>query len=279
MQYCGIGLRFEHIDQVLNERPAIPWLEVISDNFMQPGTVQQDYLLEVAAHYPLSLHGVGLSLGSMEPLNQAYLTQLKQLADTINPLRISDHLCWTNSHGVHSHDLLPLPYTDTTVQHVADRIKQVQDYLGRELVVENVSSYLQYTHSAMPEWVFVNQVLEAADCGLLLDVNNIYVSAFNHGFAAQDYLAVMPVERVREVHLAGYSDRGTHLLDTHSQPVSDPVWALYQQFLQTTATPVPTLIEWDIDIPPLEILLQEAAKADALLLATHPQPVPDKSHG
>ena len=262
--YCGIGLRFEHIDQLLAEKPDIPWLEVISDNFLMPDTVQQDYLWEVAEHYPVSLHGVGLSLGSAEPLDKHYLALLARLAEDLLPLRISDHLCWTHAHGVYSHDLLPLPYTPATVQHVADRIKQVEDFLGRELVVENVSSYLEYADSTMTEWEFVAEVTELADCGLLLDVNNVYVSAFNHDFNAQQYLSAIPMDRVREIHLAGYSDRGTHLLDTHSQPVSDPVWELYTQVLQHVG-PVPSLIEWDIDIPPLAVLLTERNKAEALL--------------
>ncbi|MEZ5478498.1 MAG: DUF692 domain-containing protein [Thiolinea sp.] len=168
------------------------------------------------------------------------------------------------AHGLHSHDLLPLPYTPATVQHVADRIKQVQDALGRELVVENVSSYLEYRESQMPEWAFVTAVLEQADCGLLLDVNNIYVSARNHGFSALTYLEALPLQRVREIHLAGYSDRGTHLLDTHSAPVSAAVWALYREALQRSG-PVPTLVEWDNDQPPLDILLAEAVKAEAIL--------------
>lgn len=264
LTHCGIGLRFEHIDQVLAEKPAIPWLEVISDNFLKTGSVQQDYLFEVAEHYPLSLHGVGLSLGSVDPLDTHYLQQLKQLAAQVKPLRISDHLCWTAAHGVHSHDLLPLPYTAETITHLTDRIKQVQDTLGCELVVENVSSYLSYQHSTMPEWAFVATLVEQADCGLLLDVNNVHVNAVNHGFSAVDYLAAMPMPRVREIHLAGYTDRGTHLLDTHNQPVSDAVWALYASVIRKHGA-FPTLIEWDVDLPPLPVLLAEAHKAETLI--------------
>jgi hypothetical protein len=261
---CGIGLRFSHIEQILAERPAIPWLEVLSDNYLVEGSVQQDYLLEVAEHYPLVMHGVGLSLGSVDPLNTDYLKRLKALADQVNPAWISDHLCWSAVHGMHTHDLIPLPYTQATIEHVAARIRDVQDFLGRELMIENVSSYLQYKDSVMPEWAFFSEVAEAADCGMLLDINNIYVSAHNHGFETEKYLSAIPAERVRQLHLAGFEDRGTHLLDTHGSPVSEPVWALYETALQTLG-PVPTLIEWDNNIPPLGVLLAEADKATAIL--------------
>jgi uncharacterized protein (UPF0276 family) len=261
---CGIGLRFSHIDQILNERPAIPWLEVLSDNYLVEGSVQQDYLLEVAEYYPLVMHGVGLSLGSVDPLNMNYLQRLKALADKIDPAWISDHLCWSAVHGVHTHDLIPLPYTQSTIEHVAARIRQVQDFLGREVIIENVSSYLQYKDSVMTEWEFISEVVEKADCGLLLDINNIYVSARNHDFEPETYLYGVPGGRVRQLHLAGFEDRGTHLLDTHGYPISEPVWALYEKALQKLGA-VPTLIEWDNNIPSLEILLAEADKATVML--------------
>ncbi|MEZ5476008.1 MAG: DUF692 domain-containing protein [Thiolinea sp.] len=261
---CGIGLRAEHIDQILAEKPPIPWLEVLIDNYLVPGSVQQDYLFEIAEYYPLVFHGVGMSLGSVDPLNTAYFSRLKPLLARLNPAWISDHLCWTAVHGMATHDLIPLPYTDETVQHVAGRIRQVQDRLERRLVLENVSSYLQYQQSVMTEWEFLTAVSAEADCDILLDVNNIYVSAFNHAFAAQDYLRGVPAERVRQIHLAGHDDRGTHLLDTHGAAVADAVWELYAQALQRFGA-VPTLIEWDNDIPELVVLLAEAGRAQAYL--------------
>jgi len=260
IQHCGIGLRAQHIDQILAEQPTIPWLEVLTDNYLLEGGVQQDYLLEVAEHYPLTFHGVGMSLGSTDPLNLDYFKRVKTLADRIKPAWISDHLCWSSAHGLVTHDLLPLPYTDETINHVASRIRQAQDLLERPLMIENVSSYLQYQQSKMIEWDFLIAVAEQADCKILLDVNNIYVSAVNHGFDALDYLQAISKPRVQEIHLAGYDDRGTHLLDTHGFPVSAPVWDLYQVAIQRFGA-VPTLIEWDNQIPSLERLLAEAQHA------------------
>lgn len=261
---CGIGLRFSHIEQILESHPPVPWLEILSDNYLVEGSVQQDYLLEVADHYPLTMHGVGLSLGSVDPLNTDYLQRLKALADKVKPAWISDHLCWSAVHGMHTHDLMPLPYNQATIDHVSDRIKQVQDYLGYELILENVSSYLQYKMSEMPEWEFFSEVAESADCGMLLDINNIYVSAHNHDFDPDTYLNAVPVSRIRQMHLAGFEDRGTHLLDTHGHPVPEVVWALYEKALQRFGH-VPTLIEWDNNIPSLDVLLDEASKASDML--------------
>ena len=260
IQGCGVGLRFQHIDQILADKPEVPWFEVLSDNYLIQGSVQQDYLIEVAEHYPLTFHGVGMSIGSTDPLNLDYLNRLKYLEQLIQPAWISDHLCWTGVHHQVTHDLVPLPYTEETIQHVASRIQQVQDFLGRRLVIENVSSYLQYQDSVMTEWEFLLAVIEAADCDLLLDVNNIYVSSQNHDFDAMDYLQTIPKERVKEIHLAGYEDKGTHLLDTHGQAVTPPVWDLYEKALAQVGN-VPTLIEWDNNIPSLERLLAEAEQA------------------
>lgn len=257
---CGIGLRFQHIDTIADSKPPIPWLEILTDNYLLPGSVQQDYLFEIAEHYPLTFHGVGMSLGSTDSLDTDYFSRVKALVERVNPAWISDHLCWTSAHGFVTHDLIPLPYTEETVRHVSQRIRQAQDLLGRRLVIENVSSYLQYQQSAMSEWDFLCAVAEAADCDILLDVNNIYVSACNHDFDPLAYLSAIPVQRVREIHLAGYEDRGTHLLDTHGYPVSDAVWALYAQAIQRFGA-VPTLIEWDNNVPELPVLLAEAAKA------------------
>ncbi|RVU84321.1 DUF692 domain-containing protein [Leucothrix sargassi] len=261
---CGIGLRFSHIEQILKDLPPVPWLEVLSDNYLVEGSVQQDYLFEVAEHYPVTMHGVGLSLGSVDPLNQDYLHRLKTLADKVKPAWISDHLCWSAVHGMHTHDLMPLPYNQSTINHVSERIKQVQDFLGHELIIENVSSYLQYTMSEMPEWEFFSEVAESADCGMLLDINNIYVSGHNHDFDPETYLNAVPASRVRQMHLAGFEDRGTHLLDTHGHPVPEVVWELYDKALQKFGA-VPTLIEWDNNIPSLEVLLAEAEKASNML--------------
>lgn len=262
---CGIGLRFEHIDRILKEQPNIPWLEVLSDNYLNPNSVQQDYLLSIAELYPLSLHGVGMSIGSVDPFNEDYFSLLKALIDRVNPERVSDHLCWTAVHGMVTHDLIPLPYTDETIRYVAGRIREAQERLEREIVIENVSSYLQYKQSAMTEWEFFTAVVEEADCGLLLDVNNIYVSAMNHNFDPLEYLRAIPTKRVRQIHLAGYEDRGTHLLDTHGNHVTEPVWDLYAHAAKQVGN-IPTLIEWDNDVPELEILLAEADKAGSIQL-------------
>ena len=257
---CGIGLRFQHIDQILAEKPPIPWLEILSDNYLTAGSVQQDYAIEIAQYYPVTLHGVGMSLGATEPFNEDYFQRLKAFANQVNPAWISDHLCWTSAHGWVSHDLLPLPYTEATIKHVVQRIREAQDRLERRLVIENVSSYLQYQQSTLTEWEFITAVAEEADCKILLDVNNIYVSAFNHDFDPCKYLDSIPIERVQQFHLAGYEDKGTHLLDTHGHKVSDPVWGLYRLALQRFGA-LPTLIEWDNNIPSLEELLAETHKA------------------
>ena len=260
IQGCGIGLRLEHFDDIDRQQPKISWFEVLSDNYLIEGTPQRDYLYQFRNNYPVTFHGVGLSIGSTEPLNTVYLQRLKKLRDEVQPAWISDHLCWTSAHGVVTHDLIPLPYNETVVKHIVDRIKQVQDFLGEQLVIENVSSYLQFKSTDMSEWDFINEVIRQSDCRLLLDVNNIYVSAQNHKFDAEEYLFAMPAERVAEIHLAGYEDRGTHLLDTHSRPVTPPVWDLFKKAIQHVGN-VPVLIEWDNDIPTLERVIEEADKA------------------
>lgn len=260
---CGIGLRLEHFDAIEKKQPDMPWFEVLSDNYLLEGTSQRDYLYEFRKNYPVTFHGVGLSIGSTEPLNMDYLQRLKKLKDEVQPAWISDHLCWTSAHGVVTHDLIPLPYTESVVKHIVDRINQVQDFMGEQLVIENVSSYLQFKSTDMSEWDFINEVTRQSDCRLLLDVNNIYVSAQNHKFDADEYLFAMPAERVAEMHLAGYEDRGTHLLDTHSRPITPPVWDLFKKAVQHVGD-VPVLIEWDNDIPSLETVIAEANKADAI---------------
>lgn len=270
VQGCGIGLRLDHFEKIEETKPDVPWFEVLSDNYLLEGTMQRDYLRKFRHDYPVTFHGVGMSIGSTEPLNQDYLKRLKQLKEEIQPAWISDHLCWTSAHGVVTHDLIPLPYTQSVVKHIVDRILQVQDFLGEQLVIENVSSYLQFKSTEMSEWDFINEVTHQSDCRLLLDVNNIYVSAQNHHFDAEEYLLAMPAEKVAEMHLAGYEDRGTHLLDTHSRPVTEPVWALFKKAVQHVGD-VPVLIEWDNDIPSLERVIQEAHKAQVLQQEILPQ--------
>lgn len=260
---CGIGLRLDHFDAIDKTRPDVPWFEVLSDNYLIEGTTQRDYLRQFRNDYPVTFHGVGLSLGSTDPLNQDYLRRLKTLKNEIQPAWISDHLCWTSAHGVVTHDLIPLPYTQSVIKHIVERILQVQDYLGERLVIENVSSYLQFKASEMSEWEFINEVTRQSDCKLLLDVNNIYVSAQNHHFDAKEYLLAMPKERVAEIHLAGYEDKGTHLLDTHSRPVTPPVWSLFERAIEHVGD-VPVLIEWDNDIPSLERVIEESHTASQI---------------
>lgn len=257
---CGIGLRRQHYAEVVGSHPAIDWFEVISENFMVEGGRPLAILDTVRKHYPIVMHGVSMSLGSADPLNRRYLRELRDLARRVQPAWISDHLCWTGVGGRNLHDLLPLPFNDSTTDYVARRIRAVQDFLERPILIENVSSYLTYRESTMPEWEFLARVAEAADCGILLDINNIYVNAFNHRFDADAYLAAIPVGRVVQFHLAGYSDFGTHLLDTHDHPIADEVWALYERAVGRFGK-VSTLIEWDDNIPALDELVKTAGRA------------------
>ena len=263
IQGCGIGLRLDHFNEIDEQKPDIPWFEILSDNYLIEGTPQRDYLYKIREDYPITFHGVGMSIGSTEALNTDFMNSLKKLNNELQPQWLSDHLCWTSAHGVVSHDLIPLPYTSAVVEHIVDRINQIQDFLGQQMVIENVSSYLQFKDTEMSEWEFINEVVKRSDCRLLLDVNNIYVSSQNHGFNAEDYLYAMPADRIAEIHLAGYEDKGTHLLDTHSRAVTDPVWDLYTKAVEHFGD-VPVLIEWDNDIPPLQRVMQEAAKAESI---------------
>jgi len=259
----GLGLRTEHYAAVLRERPPIDWLEILSENYLVPGGKPLWYLERVRERYPLVMHGVSLSIGSSAPLDRAYLKALRQLAARIEPAWISDHLCWTGVDGINLHDLLPLPYTQEALRHVARRVQQVQDFLGRRILLENVSSYIAYDGSALTEWDFLAQLAAEADCDILLDVNNIYVSAVNHGFDARHYLEAMPRERVRQLHLAGHSERGGYLVDTHDAPIAGPVWELYRLARQRFGD-IATMIERDANIPPLEELLIELDRARRL---------------
>ncbi len=264
IQAVGIGLRTPHYRTILEQRPAVPWFEVLIDNYFAKDSPPERHLAAVREHYPVTFHGVGLSLGSTDPLNRDYLTRLKELIDCYQPALVSEHLAWVSVGETYLHDLLPLPYVEEAIEHIAERIYVVQEFLGRQILIENVSSYLSYHASVMPEWEFLAEVARRVDCGILCDVNNIYVSAQNHGFDALDYLNAIPIERVQEMHLAGYEDQGTHLLDSHSQPVHAPVWELYRQALQRFGS-VPTLIEWDNDIPEFATLQAEARTAQTMM--------------
>jgi uncharacterized protein (UPF0276 family) len=261
----GVGLRAEHYREVLGETPSaapprVDWFEAITENYLDSGGRPLHVLTRVRQDYPVALHGVALSIGSADPLNEAYLRALRVLVQRIEPALVTDHLCWTAVDGRGLYDLLPLPYTEETLAHVVGRVRQVQDRLGRRILLENPSTYVQFRHSTCTEWEFLAAVAEAADCGILLDVNNVYVSACNHGFEPRRYLDGLPPARVGQMHLAGFTDMGTYLFDTHSAPVSEPVWRLYgyavERFGMTS-----TLVEWDADIPPFDRLCAEAAQA------------------
>ena len=265
---AGIGLRAPHYREVLEQRPPAGWFEVHSENYFGAGGAPLHYLERIRAHYPVSLHGVGLSLGSADHLNLAHLEKLRALVARIEPALVSEHLCWSSIGGRYLNDLVPLPYTDEALRHVSARIRQAQDFLGRQLLIENVSSYLEYHDSTIPEWEFLTAVAQETGCGILLDINNIYVSAVNHGFDASEYLRAIPAAAVQEMHLAGFSvnryEDGEILIDSHGARVAAPVWSLYRQAVQCLG-PVPTLIEWDTDIPALGVLLEEMHSADTIL--------------
>lgn len=252
----GLGLRTEHYDTILADKPLIDWFEVITENYLVPGGKPHYYLEKIREHYSMVMHGVSLSIGSTDPLDWDYLQQVKTLAKKIEPKWISDHLCWTGIHGKNTHDLLPLPYTEEVINHVVNRIQQVQDFLGQRILIENVSSYITYYESRMTEWEFLKTISNRADCLILLDVNNIYVSAINHGFDPAEYVNAIPVERVCQIHLAGHSNMGDYIIDTHDHDIVHPVWDLYSTALRRFGQ-VSTMIERDDDIPPLSALLAE----------------------
>lgn len=252
----GLGLRKDHYETILSDHPKVDWFEILSENYMVAGGKPLHYLTRIREHYPMVMHGVSLSIGSIEPLNHDYLKQLRSLMHRVEPAWISDHLCWTGVSGVNLHDLMPLPYTEEAIQHVVERVARVQDYLGRQILLENVSSYISYHDSQLTEWDFLCQVAERADCLILLDINNIYVSAYNHNFDPVTYLDAMPVERVYQIHLAGHTHLDDLIIDTHDQPVSDPVYDLYAKAVHRFGR-VSTMIERDDNIPPLPELLDE----------------------
>jgi len=252
----GLGLRTEHYNTILETKPKVDWFEALSENYMIPGGKPLHYLDQIREHYPMVMHGVSLSVGSTTAFDQDYLRDLKKLADRIEPAWISDHLCWTGVHGQNIHDLLPLPYTEETVKHVAERVRIVQDYLGRQILLENVSSYASYVNSAMTEWEFITEIAEQADCLLLLDVNNIYVSSYNHNFDAKAFIDGVPAKRVQQMHLAGHQNNGDYIIDTHDAPVIDPVWDLYGYAVSRLGD-VSTMIERDDRMPELQELIDE----------------------
>lgn len=252
----GLGLRIDHYQTVLDTRPAVDWFEVITENYLVPGGKPLHFLRRIREHYPMVMHGVSMSIGSADSLNRDYLQQVKQLAADLEPAWISDHLCWTQAGGTNTHDLMPLPYTEEALDHVVQRVKQVQDILDRRLLLENVSSYVTYTDSCMNEWQFLAEIARRADCLILLDINNIFVSAFNHGFDPLDYINAIPIDRVQQFHLAGHSNMGHYIIDTHDHPVIDSVWDLYRKAVRRFGE-VSTMIERDDFIPPFDELFAE----------------------
>lgn len=256
----GLGLRAQHYRDILDGSPAVDWFEVISENYMVPGGQPLRMLDAIAERYPVVMHGVSLSIASTSPFDQDYLSNLSSLVRRVKPRWVSDHLCWTGVHGTNLHDLLPVPYTEEALEHVVSRISQVQDLLGRRLVIENVSSYIEYESSEMSEWEFVAEVARRADCWLLLDINNVFVSGVNHDFSTKQFLDAIPADRVVQFHLAGHSEGETCLIDTHDQPVSEDVWNLYAKAIERFG-PVSTMIERDDNIPPLADLVAELHRA------------------
>jgi uncharacterized protein (UPF0276 family) len=259
----GVGLRPRHYARWLSERPPVAWVEATSENYLGLGGRPYAVLEKVRRDLPMVLHGVSLSIGATEPLDARYLASLRRLVDRIEPALVTDHLCWGRHGGRYVHDLWPLPYTEEALAHVVGRVGPVQELLGRRIALENVSSYVAYRDSTMTEWEFLAAVAERADCGILLDVNNVHVSAHNHGFDPHAYLAGLPADRVVQIHLAGHEDKGAYLLDSHDAAVPEPVWDLYREAVARFG-PVPTLVEWDDRIPELEVLVGESRKAAAI---------------
>ncbi len=266
----GLGLRPQHYADILDRSPEAPpprvdWFEIISENYMAAGGRPRRMLERVRARYPVVMHGVSLSIGSVDPLDMDYLAELKALADRIDPAWVSDHLCWTGVDGVNLHDLLPLPYTEEALAHVAARVGRVQDALGRRIALENTSTYVAFAASTMTEWAFLAELTRRSGCDIVLDVNNVFVSAFNHGFDPLDFIAGLPADRVIQIHLAGHENNETHIVDTHDAPVIDSVWDLYRATIDLLG-PVSTMIERDAAIPPFGDLEAELDRARALAL-------------
>jgi uncharacterized protein (UPF0276 family) len=264
----GVGLRAQHYRDILSGSRRIDWFEAITENYIDSGGRPLHVLEQVRRDYPVALHGVGLSIGSADPLDVRYLRRLRELVQRIEPALVTDHLCWTAVDGRGLYDLLPLPYTEETLEHVVGRVREVQDWLGYRILLENPSTYVQFRHSSCTEWDFLAAVAERADCGILLDVNNVYVSAVNHGFDPYRYIDAIPAARVAQMHLAGFTDMGTYLFDTHSAPVSDAVWELYAHAVRRFGA-VSTLVEWDRDIPDFDRVCAEAEHARTVAEENH----------
>lgn len=260
----GLGLRTVHYARIAETQPEVDWFEILSENYMQTGGRPLEWLDAVAARYPVAMHGVSLSIGSTDPLDQEYLKELRALRDRTKARWVSDHLCWTGVGGKNTHDLLPVPYTEEALRHVAARVRAVQDVLGAPLALENPSTYVEFTGSEMPEWEFLARLAAEADCAILLDVNNVYVSSYNHGFDPREYLAAVPYDRVVQMHVAGHTNHGTHIVDSHIGPVIEPVWELLGEAWRR-AGGVSVLLEWDAEIPGFEETHAEALKARAYL--------------
>jgi uncharacterized protein len=260
----GLGLRPQHYEDILQQKPSLDWFEILTENYLVPGGKPLYYLEKIRELYPIVMHGVSLSIGSTDPLDRDYLKQLKSLAKRVEPVWISDHLCWTGIGGLNMHDLLPIPYTREAINHIVARIKEIQDYLGRQILIENVSSYLTFTQSEMTEWEFISEIVNQADCYILLDVNNIFVSATNHGFHAMDYIKAIAPQRVGQIHLAGHSNYGNYIIDTHDAPIIPNVWKLYEETIARFG-PISTMIERDDNIPPLGDLLLEIEQAKKIM--------------
>ena len=269
---AGIGLRGPHHDHFLRGEPAIPWVEAHSENYFAEKSVAAQVLQRIREIYPVSLHGVGLSIGSVDPLDLTHLQALRRLIERLEPGLVSEHLCWGSVDGVHLNDLIPLPYTEEALDHMVDQVHQVQEFLGRQILIENVSSYLEFASSTIPEWEFLDQLARRSGCGILLDINNIYVSARNHGIVVNDYLNGISPQFVAEMHVAGhsihrYGDREV-VIDTHDSPVCEEVWSLYESAVARFGV-VPTLIEWDAQLPPVTVLVAEAERAQTIMDKAH----------
>lgn len=256
----GIGLRSQHYQYILKHLPKVDWFEIISENFLLQNGKPRYYLDRIREHYPIVMHGVSLSIGSCDPLNYNYLKHLKNLIDHIQPAWISDHFCWTGINGINTHDLLPLPYTEEAIRHVVPRIHAVQEFLGQQILFENPSTYISFKCSEMSEWEFIKNVCQQTDCFVLLDVNNIYVSSFNHGFSAEEYIHNIPINRVKQLHIAGHRKFKHYIIDTHDQPIIKRVWDLYVKTIKRFGQ-ISTLIERDDNIPPFEKMLEELNQA------------------
>lgn len=261
---AGISLRTPHIYQILEDKPDIPWLEILADNFLIGGGLNKKLLEQIRESYPITMHCVGMSLGSTEPLDYKYLQQVKTLATDFEVSWISDHICFTSAGGSHAHDLLPLPYTEEALENITSRICQVQDFLGQQILVENATSYIQYNHNTLSEADFINELVIKANCHLLFDVNNVYVNEQNLNKSAIELIEQLPLEHIKQIHLAGFEKQNNVLIDTHGAKVSDPVWALFTE-LQKRKPGIATQIEWDNNIPELPVLLKEANKAQTII--------------